>query len=615
MGGKLYYQKYASGDMYKETICVDLHTGQQLWSKVLLNNLTLTRGQNFYWQTYDFYGVYDYLWATANTATLSLLGLNSTAGTTWCAFDPFTGDFVYAMYGIPAGTVVYGDHGELLIYQLSTTGGYMYMWNSSNIAQIRASTVYGSMGWGQWRPMGKLLNATGPNTVTLVGPYRPTTMPLELTGYQWNVTIPKGLPGSVRVVWQQNRVIGGLQNTTDVVTWAIDLRPGHEGTLLYNTDWKAPAEWLAGNLSVSLGATSQIERVMTINTKEDRYRYGFSLDTGQYLWRISEPLAMLSHLVGGPSGESGLIAYGMLYCGTVSGVMEAYNITNGKLAWKYNVNDPYMQVLYSNNFPMGWLICAGGKVYVGQMEHSANQPLPRGGPMVCLNATTGELIWRANGLFRQTVWGGRAVIGDSIIATMDTYDQRVYAIGKGPSATTVSIPSNVATVGNTIIVQGTVMDVSPGTKDLSDGLPLRFPNGVPAVSDDSESDWMGYVYKHFTLPSNTTGVDVSIDAVDPNGNWVHLGSTKSDTTGNFGLAWTTPDIPGKYTVIATFAGSKSYYASYAETYAFVSEAPPTPTPTPAAAPLPPFDLYIIAATIVIVIAIAIVGFLILRKRT
>jgi hypothetical protein len=198
---------------------------------------------------------------------------------------------------------------------------------------------------------------------------------------------------------------------------------------------------------------------------------------------------------------------------------------------------------------------------------------------------------------------------------MDTYDQRVYAIGKGPSATTVSIPSNVATVGNTIIVQGTVMDVSPGTKDLSDGLPLRFPNGVPAVSDDSESDWMGYVYKHFTLPSNTTGVDVSIDAVDPNGNWVHLGSTKSDTTGNFGLAWTTPDIPGKYTVIATFAGSKSYYASYAETYAFVSEAPPTPTPTPAAAPLPPFDLYIIAATIVIVIAIAIVGFLILRKRT
>jgi hypothetical protein len=616
MGGKLYYQKYASGDAYKEIICVDLHTGQQLWDRVLLNNLTLTRGQMFYWQTYDFYGVYDYLWATANTATLPLLGLNSTAGTTWCAFDPFTGDFVYAMYGIPAGTVVYGDHGELLIYQLSTTGGYMYMWNSSNIDVIRASTVYGSMAWGQWRPMGKIMNATGPNTVTLSGPYRPTTMPLNLTGYQWNVTSTdfKSLVGSVRVVWQQDRIIGGLQNTTDVVTWAIDLRPGHEGSVLYNYDWKAPADWLAGNLTISLGTTSQEYHVFTVNAKESRLRYCFSTDTGQYMWTISEPIAMLGHLTGGPSGEGGVIAYGMLYCGTVSGVMEAYNITNGKLVWKYNVNDPYMQVLYSNNFPMGWLIAAGGKMYVGQMEHSGNQPLPRGGPMVCFNATTGEVIWRANGLFRQTVWGGRAVIGDSIIATMDTYDQRVYAIGKGPSATTVQAPLTAITEGNTVVIQGTVMDVSPGTKDISDGLPLRFPNGVPAVSDDSMSDWMGYVYKHFTLPTNTTGVTVTLDAIDPNGNFVHIGTVKSDTSGLFHYSWKTPAIPGDYTVIATFMGSKAYYASYAEAGMYVEAAPPTPTPTPAA-PLPPdTTMTIIGAAIAIIIVVIIVGILTLRKK-
>ena len=36
-------------------------------------------------------------------------------------------------------------------------------------------------------------------------------------------------------------------------------------------------------------------------------------------------------------------------------------------------------------------------------------------------------------MFRDTRWGGNGIIGDSIIATMDTYDQRVYAIGKGPS--------------------------------------------------------------------------------------------------------------------------------------------------------------------------------------
>jgi len=34
-----------------------------------------------------------------------------------------------------------------------------------------------------------------------------------------------------------------------------------------------------------------------------------------------------------------------------------------------------------------------------------------------------------------------------------------------------------------------------------------------------------------------------------------------------------PDIPGKYTVIATFAGSASYYGSYVETTFGVEEAP------------------------------------------
>jgi hypothetical protein len=33
-------------------------------------------------------------------------------------------------------------------------------------------------------------------------------------------------------------------------------------------------------------------------------------------------------------------------------------------------------------------------------------------------------------MFRQTAWGGSAVMGDSIIATMDTYNQMVYGIGK-----------------------------------------------------------------------------------------------------------------------------------------------------------------------------------------
>ena len=81
----------------------------------------------------------------------------------------------------------------------------------------------------------------------------------------------------------------------------------------------------------------------------------------------------------------------------------------------------------------GSLLISDGKIYMGHTEHSSIDPKPRGAPFVCLDAETGEEIWKAPGLFRSTRWGGRGLIGDGIMATMDTYDQRIYAVGKGPS--------------------------------------------------------------------------------------------------------------------------------------------------------------------------------------
>ena len=614
MGGKLYYQKYAGADPYKETICVDLHTGKQLWSRVLGANSSLTRGQLFYWQTYDFYGVYDYLWVATGG---SFFGPPQPG--TWTAYDPWTGDYVYTLTGVPGGTTIFGPHGELLILTLNTQNGFMTMWNSSNIPALYASKQIGSMGFGQWEPMGKTVNATGPAGTTIdygngsgVISYNSPLTPTGYNGYTWNVTIPKGLLGSVRMAVAQDKIVGTLVNTTDVINWALDLRPGKEGQLLYNVDWKAPSDWLAGNQSISTGTISLIDKVMTVNAKESRYRYGFSTETGQYLWTISEPIAMLGHLTGGPSGEGGYIAYGMLFCGTMSGVIQAYNVTNGQLAWSYDVKDPYMQTLWSNNWPVGHLIAADGKIYFANLEHSANQPLPRGGPFIALDALTGKVIFRANGLFRQTVWGGRAIMGDSIIATMDTYDQRVYGIGKGPSAVTVEAPMTAATLGSSLVIRGKVTDVSPGTQ--SDALTLRFPNGVPAVSDESMSDWMLYVYKQFPRPTNATGVDVTLSVVDANNNFREIGTTKADSSGFFSFQWT-PDIEGKYTVIASFAGSNAYYGSYAETAFAIDPAPPTPAEI--TIPQDNSATYATYSTIAIIAAIAVVGaiiVLVLRRR-
>ena len=243
------------------------------------------------------------------------------------------------------------------------------------------------------------------------------------------------------------------------------------------------------------------------------------------------------------------------------------------------------------------------------MEHSALEPKPRGAPFICLNATDGILIWEIDGAFRQSRWGGRAIIGDSIIATQDTYDQRVYAVGKGPSSMTVTAPDTAVAFNTPVIIKGTVTDVSPGTKDST--ITLRFPKGVPAVSDASQSDWMLYVYKQFAQPTDATGVPVSIDAIDPNGNYVHIGDTTSDASGKFHLTFT-PEIAGDYVIFATFAGSKSFYPAFTETAMTVMEAEPTPTTT-AAVTNPPYELYTIGTGVAIIVAIALAVLLIRRK--
>jgi hypothetical protein len=71
-----------------------------------------------------------------------------------------------------------------------------------------------------------------------------------------------------------------------------------------------------------------------------------------------------------------------------------------------------------------------------------------------------------------------------------------------------------------------------------------------------------------------------------------------------------------YKMIATFAGSKSYYPSFAETYAVVAEAPPAPA-EPEPEPPSMADTYLLPATagiIVTIVAVGVVLLLILRRR-
>ena len=115
-----------------------------------------------------------------------------------------------------------------------------------------------------------------------------------------------------------------------------------------------------------------------------------------------------------------------------------------------------------------------------------------------------------------------------------------------------------------------------------------------------------------------TGVSVSIDAVDPNGNTVHVATVNSDVSGTFGYTWT-PTIAGDYKITATFAGTNSYGSSWAETHTTVINAPSAST-SPVQVPetlQAPTEMYFAISTLAIIIAIAIVGAilgLMLRKR-
>jgi hypothetical protein len=126
---------------------------------------------------------------------------------------------------------------------------------------------------------------------------------------------------------------------------------------------------------------------------------------------------------------------------------------------------------------------------------------------------------------------------------------------------------------------------------------------------------MDYVYQQQPMPTNATGVPVTISVVDSNGNYRTIGTATSNVYGTYSLTWT-PDIPGNYTVIASFAGSGSYYGSSATTAFYASAAPATPSPYPVTV-LPPTEMYIGVAAVAIIVVI-IIGFallfLTLRKR-
>jgi hypothetical protein len=604
IAGILYYCPFETGIPDQPVVAIDLRTGKELWTKVFMNNQRPSFTQIIDWKCFNNDGAFMYLGFSTS------VGSGSAQVTTLSFYDAYSGNWRYNITNVPGGTTVYGKLGEQLRYTISNVGNStnrvwnMTQWNQTYV--VSAGKTGMSESWG---------SQVRGNT------YNSTTRPNH--GYDLNVTIPElrgsQTPGILKI-FPNNRIIGGSVNQTMVHLWGLNLNKskGVIGTLLFNNTWTAPKVWDAGNITVSgfsggWCAWGEQDTVAVLFGKENRVHYGFSLETGNFLWETAPENYL--NAWDDSLNVARMIANGKFYSTSISGIVNCYDVKDGKLLWTYAAEDPYTEEQFSNNWWLRPMFVTNDYAYFGHLEHSANNPRPRGAPFICLNATSGELVWRINGAFRQSRWGGRAIMGDSIIATQDTYNQQVYAIGKGPSAMTVNAPTVGVPFGSSVSIQGTVTDVSPGT--ASDSLTLRFPNGVPAVSDASMSDWMLYVYKQFPRPTNATGVEVTLSVLDSNGNFREIGKTTTSSDGFFSLPWT-PDVPGNYNVYASFDGSKSYYPTHAETAFVVDEAPEVPPEEPQPEPIPTIaDLYLLPGIVSIIIAIAIVGAVIiimLRKR-
>jgi hypothetical protein len=428
------------------------------------------------------------------------------------------------------------------------------------------------------------------------------------------VSIP-AVQGSILAIREGKYVIGGTSgkhNSTYTQLgnlWALNLDPkkGAMGSLLWNKTFTPPETvvpdvvggGMFGGGTMSGPTVDPEDGVFLFNEGMTRRWWGFSLDTMQMLWGPTASEPMMNFY-----GMDHNIYQGKLFSLGYSGVLMAYDIKTGKVLWNYTAAQVGFESPYGN-YQIGIACIADGKLYLTSGEHSPTQPLWRGSYLRCINASNGVELWKINNWGAGMGGGSGAVIADGYIVSLNLYDNQIYCYGKGPSATTVSASPKVVANESSVLIEGTVTDQSPGAKD------------TPAISDASMSAWMEYLYMQQSCPTDVTGVPVKLEAFGADGSYTEIGTVTSDAYGNFKSAWTPPD-EGLYTIMATFAGSKSYGSSYAGTGLSVGPTPAAaPEPEPVEIPAYPDYTPMFAGIIVAVVAaivIGIVNLLMLRKR-
>jgi hypothetical protein len=621
MDGILYYQTplgydYGGGQA-GGTFAVNLQTGKQLWMSTAIPAGGLSFGYIYDSQQPNQKGVMQPVLFTSSFGQ---------------AYDAYTGQYLFNVTNVPSGLPIsMGPNGETISYPI--LNGYVAEWNSSGLWNWNIPVGGGSPSPNTGSFSVTSMGFTGPVTTS----YTNTVNGGALQCYDWNVSITSSTPlpssySEIAAYWgnlilcesgampgiSTGMLTGGVfSNSAPYTYFAINVNAtrGAVGSVL----WTKTVDPPAGNVTVLLGPTDPTAGVFTEGYQQTMQWVGYNLYTGAKMWGPTPSQAALDYY-GNPITPYivSQLAYGNLYSMGYAGILYCFDAKTGNLKWTYGNGGAGNSTYAGMNSPFGdyptFINAVGnGVIYLVASEHTVNTPIYKGALERAINATDGSEIWTLSGYTGEFSAMSYAM-ADGYNTWFNGYDNQIYVVGRGPSATTVTAPNNGLSFGSQVVIRGTVTDISAGTQQ--DQQAADFPNGVPVASDASMSAWMSYVYQQLPCPTNFTGVPVTISVLDSNNNFRSIGTATTDGTGMFSLTWT-PDIPGNYTVVASFAGTNGYWPSNAETSFAVAQAPaataaPTPTPQSAA------DMYFVPAIaglfVLIIIVLALVILMMLRKR-
>jgi hypothetical protein len=575
IAGRLYWQE-RPGSVTNPTgwNCVDMKTGELIWHRNITDDLLF--GQILDYESVNQYGAYAYLWSSRPVVPPN-------TGGTYGMYDAWTGNWICDVVNSTAANVFGAGlnvmldmrtcKGSILAYWVDYATNTLNMWNSTKCILTGIApflTSPGDFGWEEWAPVQG-------------GQYSFSH------GIVWSKPIPATLnnqPLFLSIVTKSPDVIVLEQMSGPGFApqwgWSVDVgMSARDGRLLWGPVNRTLTPFTYVDNFGSMSASG-------VYVYYDRTTFewtGFSMTTGDKLWGPVSP----PHNSWDMYGMARCLGYGNLYAMGFGGYVNCIDLQTGTIKWTYYTGASGYDTPYGvwTIWTFSRQTLADGKLYFGE-GHEYSPPLFRGAQEICLDAFTGKQLWSVLGFYAE----GPPAIADGVMVVDNAYDMQLYAFSKGPTATTVSVSMSPVVNGSATVIQGTVTDQSPGAK------------GTPAIGDAYMKPWMEYLYMQQPMPQNATGVGVQLQAVGSDGTVTDIGTVTSDGFGNFKYMWT-PPTTGTYSILATFAGSNSYYASYAETALGVSAAPPAPAPA-AEQVLPdytPMFAGIIAAVVIVAILV------------